>query len=95
MGLQEVGVNWENFKTSNTLASLLRQGSNQIRTVNSFNSLETKNKGDTQQDSTATIIIDTLTTYVKDTVTDHTNLGQWSWYQLEQEPGHSTRVVTV
>ena len=95
MELQEVGVNWENFTTSNLLTSLLRQGSDPIRSVKSFNSLETKNIGDTQQGGTATIINDTLTMYVKDTGTDHTHLGQWSWYCLEGEPGHSTRVVTA
>ena len=95
MGLQEVGVNWKNFTTSNLLASLLRQGSNPIRSVKSFNTLETKNIGDTQRGGTATIINDALTTYVKDTGTDHTHLGQWSWYCLEGEPEHSTRVVTA
>ena len=95
MGLQEAGVNWENFTTSNLLASLLRQGSDPIRSVKLFNSLETKNIGDTQWGGTATIINNALTTYVKDTGTDHTHLGRWLWYRLEGEPGHSTRVVTV
>ena len=78
MGIQEVGVNWENFTTSNLLASLLRQGSDPIRSVKSFKSSETKNIGDTQKGGTATIINDALTTYVKDTNTDHTHLGRWS-----------------
>ena len=55
MGIQEVGVNWRNFKTSNTLASLLRQGSNPIRSVNSFSRLDTKNIDNTQRGSIATV----------------------------------------
>ena len=84
-----------NFTTSNLLASLLRQGSDPIRLVKSFNTLETKNIGDTQRGGTATIINNVLTTYVKDTGTDHTHLGRWSWFCLEGEPGHSTRVITA
>ena len=95
MGLQEVGVNWESFKTSNTLAFLLRQGSNLIRLVNSFNRLKTENTGNTQRDNTATIIDNTLIMYVKDTGTDHTHLGRWLSYKLEGQSGHSMRVVTA
>lgn len=32
---------------------------------------------------------------VKDLGIDHTGLGQWSWFKLEGEPGHRTRVVTA
>ena len=95
LGLQEVVVNWDNFTTSNLLASMLRQGSDPIRSVISFNTLETKNIGDTQRGGTATIVNDVLTLYVKDTGTDHTHLGRRSWFRLEGEPGHSTRVVTA
>ena len=95
IGLQEVGINWENFTTSNLLASLLRQGSDPIRSVKYFNSFETKNIGDTQRGGTATIINNALTTYMKDTGTNHTHLGQWSWFRLKGEPGDSTRVVTA
>ena len=83
IGLQAVGVKWENFTMSNSLASPLRQNSDPIRTVESFNSLETKNIGDTQRGGTATIINNALTTYVKDTGTDYMHLGRWSWYRLE------------
>ena len=64
MSIQEIGVNWYNFKTFNTLASLLRHSSDSIRLANSFNKLDTKN-----------IIQEALTMHVKDLVTDHTHLG--------------------
>ena len=79
MGIQEVGVNWHNFKMSNTLASLLRQGFDLIRLVNTFNKLDTKNIGNFQRSGTATVIQDILVTYVKNAGIDHTHLGRWLW----------------
>ena len=64
MGIQEIGVNWYNFKTFHTLAFLLRHSSDPIRLANSFNKLDTKN-----------IIQDALTMHVKYLSTDHTHLG--------------------
>ena len=45
MGLQEVCINWSKFKSSQTLASLLRHGPERIRSVASFNKTELENMG--------------------------------------------------
>ena len=74
-------------KSSRTLASLLRRGCDPIQSVQSYNTIETKNVGQVQQGGTATILQGLFSKYVKKTGknrgTDHTNLGRWSWYTLE------------
>lgn len=97
VGLQEVCVNWSKYKSSHTLASLLRHGHQPLRSVASYNKLEGKNKamGRTQRGGTATIIGDQLSSYVKDSGVDHTGLGRWSWYLLEGSADHRTRVITA
>ena len=93
MGLQEVCVNWRNTRTN--LSSMLRRGSDPIRSVVSFNKRETERVGNSQRGGTASIAHDALAKYIKDSGADHTNLGRWSWFRLEGEPGHFTRVVTA
>ena len=83
LGLQEACINWSAFnKTSKTLASLLRQRTENIRSVHSHNTLpgETENIGYNQRGGTATVLKDELASYVIDSGQDHTKLGRWSWY---------------
>ena len=51
LGLQKTCINWSAFKCSKTLASLLRQGVNNIRSVHSNNTLpgEAENVGYNQR----------------------------------------------
>ena len=66
-----------------------------MRSVASHNTLETKNTGDTQRGGTGTVVNGLMAKYVRDSGVDHTGLGRWSWFKLEGEPGHRTRVVTA
>ena len=93
MGLQEVCVNWRNFRCR--LHNTLRYGGDPMRSVASHNTLETKNTGDTQRGGTGTVVNGLMAKYVRDSGVDHTGLGRWSWFKLEGEPGHRTRVVTA
>ena len=93
-GLQEVCINWAALKPSQTMASLLRHEAS-LRSVHSHNKRATKNIGRQQRGGTATIINERLAPFVKDSGTDHTGLGRWSWYLLEGTPGHKTRVITA
>ena len=93
MGLQEVCVNWMNFKPSQSMASMLRKGSEPIKSVVLQNKTEGEEVGNKQRGGTSTIIKDSLS--VKTSGTDHTGLGRWSWYLLEGEPGHFTYVITA
>ena len=93
-GLQEVCINWAALKPSQTMASLLRHEEN-LRSVHSHNKRAEKNIGRQQRGGTATSINERLALFVKDSGTDHTGLGRWSWYLLEGTPGHKTRVITA
>ena len=93
MGLQEVCVNWHNFRCR--LHNTLRYGADPMRSVASHNTLETKNTGDTQRGGIGTVVNGLMFKYVKDSGVDHTGLVRWSWFKLEGEPGHRTRVVTA
>ena len=95
LGMQETCVNWSKYKSSLTIASLLRARTEPIRSTHSFNKLETDNIGYVQRGGTATVAIDTTSTYVKGSGSDHTQLGRWSYYLLEGAPGHKTRVITA
>ena len=99
VGLQEICVNWDAYESSRTLASLLRRGYDPICSVQLFNKIETKNVGQVQRGGTATILQGLFSKYVKKTGknrgTNYANLGRWSWYTLEGEPGHRTKVITV
>ena len=95
MGLQEVCINWSKFKSSQTLASLLRHGPERIRSVASYNKTELENQGRHQRGGTSTIIRDQLAGFVVDSGVDATGLGRYSWYKLEGEPGHCTYVITA
>ena len=41
------------------------------------------------------MINERLAPFVKDSGTDHTGLGRWSWYLLEGATRHKTRVITA
>jgi hypothetical protein len=88
--IQEVCINWGALKRSQTLASLVRDGASNTRSVSSFNENEQKNVGRKQRGGTASIIFDDLAAFVKDTGTDHTKLGRYSYFKVEGEPGHVT-----
>jgi len=94
-GLQEVCINWSEFKASQTLATILRSKTEKIRSVASHNKKETKNVGRNQRGGTATILRNQLAAFVVDSNTDHTGLGRWSWYLVEGEPGHRTYFITA
>ena len=48
LGLQETCINWSEFKNSQTLASLLRDGTTHIKSVQAHNIHETENIGKKQ-----------------------------------------------
>ena len=58
MGLQEVCINWMNFKPSQSMASMLRKGAEPIKSVVSQNKAEGKAVGKKQRGGTSTIIKD-------------------------------------
>lgn len=100
VGIQEVHVNWGNYKTSNRLAALLRRGYDPIRSVQSHNTLESSTTiGNVQQGGTATVLQGIFSKVVKktgkSTGVDHTGLGRWSWYTMEGEHGVRTRLITA
>ena len=97
MGLQESCINWSAFKSSKTLALLLRQGVNNIRSVHSKNTRpeEVENVDCNQRRGTSTMLCGKLFNHYKDLGKDHTGLGRWSWYLVEGEPGHRTRFVSA
>ena len=66
LGLQEPCINWSAFKSSRTLASLLRDGTTPIKSVHSHNLLETDNIGRKQRGGTATLLRDKLAAKVID-----------------------------
>ena len=90
VGIQEVKVNWDEFKASNTLGALLRKSSEPIRSKQLYNKHETKNIGKLQRGGTATVLQGRFSKFVKKTGKsqglDHTGLGRWSWYTMEGEP---------
>ena len=88
-------INWSALHRKNTLADLLRYGQEPLRSVQSHNTTATKNMGRSMRGGTATVLTQHLSSYVKDCDTDYTGLGRWSWYLLEGEPGHRTRVITA
>ena len=80
VGIQEVCVNWGEYKFSNRLAALLRRGYNPIRSVQSHNTLESSTTIDkVQRGGTATVLQGLFSKFVKktgkSTGTDHTGLG--------------------
>ena len=77
------------------MASLLQHRAEPIRLVASQNKLEGEDLGNKQRGGTATVIKDSLAAYVKDSGSNHTGLGQWSWYLLEGELAHYTYVITA
>ena len=93
--IQEVCINWGAFKDSQSIASLLRNGATNTRSVASHNKNEQKNIGRKQRGGTAFIIFDELAAFVKDTGTDHTKLGRYSWFKVEGEPGHVTYFINA
>ena len=95
LGLQEPCINWCAFKSSITLASLLRDGTTPIKSVHSHNLHETDNIGRKQRGGTATLLRDELAARVIDRGWDETRLGRWSWYRIQGEPGWRTRIVTA
>ena len=94
-GFQEVCVNWAHYRNSETLASLIKDGNTQIRSVDSFNKHESENKSNQQRGGTSTMLIDQLQAFVKERGSDHTGLGRWSYYLVEGSPGHRTLIVTA
>jgi len=58
MGLQEVCVNWRNFRCN--LAHTLRSGADPMRSVASHNTIEEKNVGNTQRGGTGTVVTGAL-----------------------------------
>ena len=95
LGLQETCINWSEFKASQTVASILRDGKTPIRSVQSYNRYETDNIGYTQRGGTATVLRDELDGYFKDLGKDETGLGMWSWYRIQGAPGCRTRIVSA
>ena len=88
VGIQEVCVNWGQYKTLNRLAALLRRGYDPIRSVQSHNTLESStNIGNSQRGGTSTVLQGIFSKFVKktgkSTGMDHTGLGRWSWYTME------------
>jgi len=80
MGLQEVCINWSKFKSSQTLALLLRHGSEAIRSaVSSDKNEELKNLGRYQRGGMSTIIRVQLAGFVVDSGVDSMGLGHWLW----------------
>ena len=84
----QVCTNWSNFKSSQTLASILRAKAEKIRSLASHNERETENIGRYQQGGMTTILHNQLAAFVINSGSDHTWLGKWSWYLVEGEPGH-------
>ena len=95
VGLQEVCINWANYKPSQTLASLLNTGFEPIRNVRGYNEHESENIGNVQRGGIAALLRGPLTQFVKDQGNDHRKLGRWSWYKVEGEAGHITRFVSA
>ena len=95
VGLQEVCINWANYKPSYTLASILKSGFEPIRSARGYNEHETENIRNVQRGGTAAILRGPLLQFVKDQGNDHTKLGRWTWYKVEGEPGHVTRFVSA
>ena len=95
LGLQETCINWSEFKNSQTLASLLRDGTIEIKSVHSYNIHETENIGRKQRGGTATLLRGELAGRVIDRGKDETGLGMWSWYRIRGEPGCRSRIVSA
>ena len=89
VNLQEVCINWARYKSSDTLAALLRSCHEPLRNVRSYNKHESDNIGTVQRGGTATILRGPLSQFVKDQGNYPTMLGRWSWYKVEGEPGLS------
>ena len=54
-----------------------------------------KNIGCSQRGGTATIIAKILSSFVKDSGTDHSGPGQWLWYLIEGSLVDCTRLITA
>ena len=78
IGLQEVCIDWANYKSSQTLASLLKTDFEPIRNVRGYNEHESENIGNVQRGGTATILRGPLSQFVKDQGNDFRKLGRWS-----------------
>ena len=76
-GLQEVCINWSEFKASKTITSILRVKTGRIRSVASHNERGTKNIGWYQRGGTTTVLRDQLAAFVVDKGNYHTVLGRW------------------
>ena len=74
VGLQEVCINWARYKSSDTLAALLRSCHEPLRNVRSYNEHESNNIGTVQRGGTTTILRGPLLQFVKDQGNDPTKL---------------------
>ena len=71
VGIQEVKVNWDEFKASNTLGALLRKGSEPIRSKQLYNKHKTKNIGKLQRGGTATVLQGRTFRQREESISDH------------------------
>ena len=77
VGLQEVCINWARYKSSDTLAVLLRSCYEPLKNVRSYNEHESDNIGTVQRGGTATILRGPLLQFVKDQGKGPIKLGRW------------------
>ena len=61
---------------------------------NNNNESKPNNIGRHQRGGIATIIREQLAAFIIGSGVDHIELGRWSWYQVEGEPGHRTYFIT-
>ena len=91
-GIVECGINWGYFKASQTLASLFKL-EQEVWSVQAWNSTEEVHKN-SQHGGTGMLVFGETIQSAKKHGKDPRNLGRWTWYLLEGEPNHRTRVVT-
>lgn len=95
LGIQETNTNFAALKASHTLASVLRHGADEIRSVHSHNTRETQNIGTYQPGGTAVVVREQLTGFIKDRGKDERELGMFSWYSTEGKDGFKTVFISA
>ena len=92
VGIVECGINWGYYKASQSLAALFKLD-REVRSVQASNVTEATNRC-SQHGGSGMMVVGETIQHAKRSGKDPRDLGRWTWYLLEGEPNHRTRVIT-
>jgi hypothetical protein len=96
IGLDEIGRNWAQYRTSERLSAFIGDLQRESRSMVAYNEHEKDiNRRKYQPGGTGMLVLDELIPYAKRGSSDPRKLGRYLSYVLEGRNGHQTRVVNV